>query len=46
MPVAVFASYYRSLIQKGFEIKTRQAYEEASENAAEAIKVYWINIIS
>lgn len=38
VPFAVFASYYRSMIIKGFEVETRKAYEEASEVAAEAIK--------
>ncbi len=35
----MFAAYYRSKIIKGFEVETRKAYEEASESAAEAIKV-------
>jgi len=39
IPFAVFASYYRSMIIKGFEVETRKAYEEASESATEAIKV-------
>lgn len=39
VPFAVFASYYRSRIIKGFEVQTRKAYEEASETATEAIKV-------
>lgn len=38
VPFAVFASYYRSMIIKGYEVETRKAYEEASETATEAIK--------
>lgn len=38
VPFSVFASYYRSMIIKGFEVETRKAYEEASETASEAIK--------
>ena len=39
VPFSVFAQYYRRKIMMGHENATRIAYEEASESAAEAIKV-------
>lgn len=39
VPFSVFAQYYRRKVMMGHENATRLAYEEASESAAEAIKV-------